>query len=395
MDEADKLLSKRAFFRIVPRLQKLDRFADFGNVVAQRHMLVLPLALAVGVVDLAKAKSPQPGQERGFAAEGLELGHRLGEGALDDLFGGDGIVIEPGKGHAVEARDLLGKELVVSVLVATEKALDQLSVFSVGALHKEFVGALTEINRENDQFVEKKFFRLISRVGDTDLLSTRNGSHQIPKRMNTMTKTARLLILLVFLTGHAGIASANTASANTASASGARAGNGEIGFSFGLAEAYDGDGTTSRFDFRGGYHFTDRYQIEGQVIDMDIDHASSDLTLSVLMINSVFNFRPPSHPKIVPYLLVGLGEAEVELLPEHHHYGHHYRPDVLSSSAALQLAAGSRFFVGNRVGFRVEGAILFEETFDQPNEHVSFSFGLTWRLGPKRTTSATGSPATP
>jgi len=164
-------------------------------------------------------------------------------------------------------------------------------------------------------------------------------------------------------------------------AAGMGKGNGEIGFDFGVTDLDtdyrqdDAGGLT----FRGGYFLTDVVEIEGQLAAYTASNLySSDVTLTTLMADVVFNFRP--NTSVMPYMLVGAGTANVDydrwfdLLPG---------LSIDDSSIAFQVGGGSRFFFGKakKVAVRVDLTFLNEETFDRNSTHVRFTTGFTWRLG--------------
>ncbi len=175
-------------------------------------------------------------------------------------------------------------------------------------------------------------------------------------------------------------------------------GNGEIGFDLGWVHLDGRDyGDEGRFSFRGGYHFTDLFQLEGQVLGIGTGGPERVEALGGIFANAVFNFHPSE--TAVPYVLVGLGAVETESFSYYHCYsGHscHRGPvgfsyhDDHNASAAVQVAVGSRFFFGRgRTGIRIEAASMsFEDDFDRDRDLLSFSVGMTWRLGKYRAPSA-------
>jgi opacity protein-like surface antigen len=193
-----------------------------------------------------------------------------------------------------------------------------------------------------------------------------------PKKEMTMRRTNRLLpgataglwVVCVWIA----LALAAPAAADV------REGNGEIGFDFGFTD-FDSevaDDDADRFVIRGGYHFSDLFQLEGHLAVSNADEVFLETTLSTLMVNAVFNFHPKD--TIVPYVFVGAGRANLEF-------------DFFSEdddALAAQVGGGSRFFFGKnkRVAVRVELSHLTEDTFDETSEHTSFVVGFTWRLGP-------------
>ncbi len=183
---------------------------------------------------------------------------------------------------------------------------------------------------------------------------------------------------------------------------GVHAGNGEIGFDVGWVVIDGADyGDEGRSTFRGGYHFTDLFQLEGQLIGIGGSGPEGVEALGGIFANAVFNFHPSE--TIVPYVLVGLGAVEMESFPYYHchgghgsschhgHDGHHGFHDDYEASGALQLGVGSRFFFGSgRTAVRVEAAMMaFEDDFDRDRELLSLSVGFTWRLGRNRAPKVT------
>lgn len=165
---------------------------------------------------------------------------------------------------------------------------------------------------------------------------------------------------------------------------GLNAKNGELGFDFGFTH-FDSDVSdkgAGRFAFRGGYCFTELFELEGEGVGMantqDTNLADVNTALGVTLVNAVFNFHP-KNKQAVPYVLVGAGVATltIDLDPG---------PDTDDSGSAFQIAGGSRFFFGKnkRVAVRVEGSVINEDTFDETSTHYSVTAGFTWRLGQAR-----------
>lgn len=154
----------------------------------------------------------------------------------------------------------------------------------------------------------------------------------------------------------------------------AQAGGFEIGVGIGAMEFDDNLGGENelRVDVRGGYFFTDRFELEGQLI-----RATSifDLTLTAYMVNGVF--RLGSSERVVPYLLVGAGTANVELS------GGPFGVSVDDDGTALQVGLGTRFYFGDsgRGSFRLELSALNEDSFDQDSTSFSLTGGVSWRFG--------------
>jgi len=156
--------------------------------------------------------------------------------------------------------------------------------------------------------------------------------------------------------------------------------DGEIGFDYALTR-FDPDllgERGDRFSLRAGRHETGQLQWEGQVTRGSVEEeplpgAERRVTLTLALVNLVFNFHP--RKDVVPYLLAGLGLAKTKL-----------EALGLSSSdtqAGYQLAGGSRFFLGERsaVALRVELAILANDAFEHSYFHPSIAAGLTFRIG--------------
>jgi opacity protein-like surface antigen len=155
------------------------------------------------------------------------------------------------------------------------------------------------------------------------------------------------------------------------------AGNWEVGFGLGTTE-FDSEVTDDSgyyLDVRGGYFFTDRFQLEGQLSDASTDEDFVDISVTSLFANAVFNFRPGA--EIVPYALVGAGSTTLEVEA----FG-----TEDDESPSYQAAVGSRFFVGARkkMAIRVELNAISEDNFDERSTHFSLAVGLSWRIGADR-----------
>ena len=156
----------------------------------------------------------------------------------------------------------------------------------------------------------------------------------------------------------------------------------ELGFGLGSAnldssgEDFDLD---LRADVRGGYLFSDRFELEAQVIQAD---AIFDAHLLAWMVNAVFNFR--TDQRIVPYVLVGAGAYELD---ESDFLGDLLGgddEDLREEDTAFQVGFGSRFFVGKkrRMAVRLELSNLWLDTdLFTSDRHASFTTGLSWALG--------------
>jgi len=167
-------------------------------------------------------------------------------------------------------------------------------------------------------------------------------------------------------------------------AAGIGQGNGEIGFGFGFMD-FDSNinaETGGRFSIRGGYHFTNLFQLEGQILSANVTdfqtpgYSFQNTSMGAFLVNGVFNFQ--TSKVTVPYVLAGVGRVGVL--------------DVATDSGvgfdedgpAFQAAGGVRLFFGKskRTAVRLELSLLHENTFDESSTHTSLTVGFTWRLGP-------------
>ncbi len=180
-------------------------------------------------------------------------------------------------------------------------------------------------------------------------------------------------------------------------------GNGEIGFDVGWMDLDDRGhhGDENRVTFRGGYHFNDLFQLEGQLIGGGTGGPEGTEVLGGIFANAVFNWHPAE--AVVPYALVGVGAVEMESFAFFHCHGHpchlgdhgrhggHGYHDDHEASGAVQVGIGSRFFFGlSRTAARVEASLMaFEDDFGRDQELFSLTVGLTWRLGRRRPPAVT------
>ena len=82
-------------------------------------------------------------------------------------------------------------------------------------------------------------------------------------------------------------------------AAGIGQGNGEIGFGFGFMD-FDSNmnaETGGRFSIRGGYHFTNLFQLEGQILSANVTdfdrpgYEFQNTSMGAFLVNGVFNFQ--------------------------------------------------------------------------------------------------------
>jgi hypothetical protein len=169
-----------------------------------------------------------------------------------------------------------------------------------------------------------------------------------------------------------------------ARAAAADRGPGEIGVDFGMTSMDSNyDDTGQRALVRGGYHFHDRFELEGQgggsIADCAVNNCAE---LQTWFVNGVFSFR--GRTNVVPYVLAGAGIADREdftipfLVPQTTVPG--------DSSSAYQAGAGCRFFFGarKRSAVRVELSAFTEDTLGESSTHVNGMVGFLWRLGRAR-----------
>src|SRR5262245_51539219 len=149
-------------------------------------------------------------------------------------------------------------------------------------------------------------------------------------------------------------------------------GNGEFGFdaiavgrdtAINLSTAYG-------LRLRGGYHFNQRFQLEG-LAGGAIDNESG--CVATLLVGGSFTFRP--RHKVEPYVLLGVGQATREIDTP--------TGDIEDSGLAAHMMVGSRFFFtkAHVVAMRLEAGLQAEDTFDTTSTHPTVALGVTWRMG--------------
>ncbi len=161
----------------------------------------------------------------------------------------------------------------------------------------------------------------------------------------------------------------------------AQAGSWEAGFGLGgtTLDSELSDDTGARVEVRGGYFFTDLFELEAQVQRSD---AYFDSTIDTATLNAVFNFNTTG--RAVPYVLVGAGAAQLDdfdwdFLPGGN--GEDDDPDG-GEGLAYQAALGTRLFFreNGTVAARLEVSSLWEDTLDETHRHTSYTAGLVWRI---------------
>jgi len=154
-----------------------------------------------------------------------------------------------------------------------------------------------------------------------------------------------------------------------------RAGRFEIGFDLG-ATRYDGpvdDDSDLALRFRGGYFFTERLELEGQVFSTANVFGGD---LETQMINVVYGLNEGR--RVQPYVLGGIGAASFE--QDSGLFGPPVRVD--EDGFAYQAGIGSRFAFtrSGRFGGRLEVTVLQEDTLGDAT-HVIGTVGLLWTIG--------------
>jgi opacity protein-like surface antigen len=155
-------------------------------------------------------------------------------------------------------------------------------------------------------------------------------------------------------------------------------GQGEVGVDYG-STSYSNDAadfdTSDSLSLRGGYFFTNLFQLEGQYISSDTTVTDFDAKAStdIMMVNGVFNFMPGK--EIKPYVLVGIGQASTDVKDDFN--------SVDDSGTAYQIGAGSRFFFGKskRTAFRFDVSMINQDTFEEATTNTTVAGGFTFRLG--------------
>lgn len=162
----------------------------------------------------------------------------------------------------------------------------------------------------------------------------------------------------------------------------AQAGTWEAGFGLGgtTLDSDLSDDSGFRGEIRGGYFFTDLFELEAQVQRSD---AYFDSTIDTATLNAVFNFSFNSNRagRAVPYALVGAGAAKLDDFDWDFLPGEDEDPDG-GEGLAYQAAVGTRLFFreNGTVAARLEVSSLWEDTLDETHRHTSYTAGLVWRI---------------
>jgi hypothetical protein len=161
-----------------------------------------------------------------------------------------------------------------------------------------------------------------------------------------------------------------------------QAGDWEVGFGLGGTKLDSdlSDDSGTRGEIRGGYFFTDLFELEAQVQRSD---AYFDSTIDTATLNAVFNlnFNSNSAGRAVPYVLVGAGAAKLDDFDWDFLPGEDADADG-GEGLAYQAALGTRLFFreDGTVAARFEVSSFWEDTLDDTHRHTSYTAGLVWRI---------------
>jgi opacity protein-like surface antigen len=159
-----------------------------------------------------------------------------------------------------------------------------------------------------------------------------------------------------------------------------QAGDWEVGFGLGgtTLDSELSDDSGFRGEIRGGYFFTDLFELEAQVQRSD---AYFDSTIDTATLNAVFNFNSNSAGRAVPYVLIGAGAAKLDDFDWDFLPGEDDDADG-GEGLAYQAALGTRLFFreNGTVAARLEVSSFWEDTLDETHRHTSYTAGLVWRI---------------
>jgi opacity protein-like surface antigen len=161
-----------------------------------------------------------------------------------------------------------------------------------------------------------------------------------------------------------------------------QAGDWEVGFGLGGTKLDSdlSDDSGTRGEIRGGYFFTDLFELEAQAQRSD---AYFDSTIDTATLNAVFNFSFNSNSagRAVPYVLLGAGAAKLDDFDWDFLPGEDEDADG-GEGLAYQAALGTRLFFreNGTVAARFEVSSLWEDTLDDTHRHTSYTAGLVWRI---------------
>jgi len=174
------------------------------------------------------------------------------------------------------------------------------------------------------------------------------------------------------------------AAGNSNKSSNSSSNTGEIGFGVGQSDVSSNNsiGTDSAqfIGVRGGYNINSQWQVEGQYSSSsesgDVAGTSVDSTMKLIMVNGVMNFHPRKNKDLVPYVMAGLGRADVSV--DTSGVG-----SASDNGTAYQVGGGTRIFFGKSktMAFRADLSLLKESTFSESNTLTTLTAGITWKLG--------------
>ncbi len=146
----------------------------------------------------------------------------------------------------------------------------------------------------------------------------------------------------------------------------------ELGLDLGVTSFDDAAARDAgfRLSARGGWHFTDRFQLELQYSDAESPEVDDHARLWTTFVNALINFHP--NDRVSPYLLFGAGRSKLEVGGRD------------KAGSAAQIGFGSRFSLpgDERLAGRVEATLQRESAFGLgTNLHLSVTGGISFRPG--------------
>jgi hypothetical protein len=138
----------------------------------------------------------------------------------------------------------------------------------------------------------------------------------------------------------------------------------------------------SRLSVYGGYFLTRGVELVADITCLGGDEraAGSSPTFTMCTGNIGAALNVPVRPNLVPYLRVGVGQAQLDRGAQAGVF------QIEGRSAALHVAAGSRIAFGQRrrVALRVDALWTRNGLFDQWSTHATLALGVVYRLAPAR-----------
>ena len=138
----------------------------------------------------------------------------------------------------------------------------------------------------------------------------------------------------------------------------------------------------SRLSAYGGYFLTRGFELVADITCLGGDEraptAGPTFTMCTGNIGAALNL--PVRPNLVPYVRIGVGQAQLDRGAQAGVF------DIEDRSAALHVAAGSRIAFGKRrrVAVRVDALWARNGLFDHWSTHTSLALGVVYRIAPSR-----------